>query len=123
MNLCAPNFDMISMTKCALSNYESGQESIKNISFGYRSGCICTGGGFYRKTVCFVTIKDKKNSVGQAGVVLSFGVFEKITILARFCYENVPVTTADKPTVKHRLKGEAKISCMQFHRTAQCELV
>lgn len=31
MNLCAPNFDLISMTKCALSNHEPGQESIENV--------------------------------------------------------------------------------------------
>lgn len=77
MNLCAPNFDMISMTKCALSNCKSGQESIKNISFGCRSGCICTGRASYRKTVCFVIKKDKKNPGEQAEVILFFGLFEK----------------------------------------------
>lgn len=45
--------------------------------FGCRSGCICTGRGFYRKTVCFVITKDKNNPVEEAEVVLFFGVFEK----------------------------------------------
>lgn len=76
MNLSGPNFDMINMTKCVLSSCESSQESIENILFDYRSGCICIEEIVIENQFVSWSQKKKKSCLGGRGVAFLLNVWK-----------------------------------------------